>query len=326
MGKCRSFLTSDLACAKIYSVNKKERRNRKMLLKMLATAAQNVNTANGAEGTADAATEVWSGLFSIVLEWCMNVGVKILIALVIMFISFKIISKIARKVEKLGDKPNHDKTIMKVLAYIISIGGKCLVAVCLIGYLGIDTSGLTALIASLGVCIGLAVNGAVGNIAGGVLLIITRPFKVDDFIEAQGTSGTVTDIHMTYTRIITPDNKVVYLPNGALSSGNIINYSENDTRRVDLTFSIAYENNFEDAKAIITEVCNAHALILKDKGITVRVSAHNQSSIDIGTKVWVNRADYWTVYFDLLEAVKNEFDAKGISIPYNQLDVHVKNQ
>lgn len=292
--------------------------------KMLAT--QSIDTAPSeevAEGV-DATASFFSGIIDTITTWALNVGIKILIALVIMFISFKIITKLARKVEKLGDKPNHDKTLMKVLAYIINIGAKCVVAVCLVGYLGIDTSGITALIASLGVCIGLAVNGAVANIAGGVLIIVTRPFRVDDFIEAQGVSGTVTDIHLTNTKIVTPDNKVIYLPNGALSNGNVINYSEKDTRRVDLTFSIAYENNFETAKAIINDVCMAHELILKDKGIAVRVGAHNQSSIDIGTKVWVNSGDYWTVYFDLLETIKTEFDKAGISIPYNQLDVHIK--
>ena len=291
-------------------------------LKMLLT--QSVDTApEAAEKAAD--TGLIGGLVSAVVSWVASVGIKIVIALVLLVITFKIITKLARKIESLGDKPNHDKTLMRVLAYIVNIGAKCIVGVCLVGYLGIDTSGITALIASLGVCFGLAVNGAVANIAGGVLIIVTRPFKVDDFIEAQGISGTVTDIHMVNTKIVTPDNKVIYLPNGALSNGNIINYSEKDERRVDLTFSIAYENNFETAKAIISDACAAHELILHDKGATVRVAAHNQSSIDITTKVWTKSSDYWTVYFDLLETVKKEFDAKGISIPYNQLDVHVKN-
>lgn len=277
------------------------------------------------EEIANEGSTMLAGLFSTVSNWVLNVGVKIVIALVIMLITFKIITKVARKIEKLGEKPNHDKTLMRVLAYIVNIGAKCIIGVCLIGYVGIDTSGITALIASLGVCFGLAVNGAVANIAGGVLIIITRPFKVDDYIEAQGVSGTVTDIHMTNTKIVTPDNKVIYLPNGALANDNIINYSEKDTRRVDLTFSIAYENNFEDAKAIIRRVCDSHELILKDKDIAIRVSAHSESSIDISTKVWTKSGDYWTVYFDLLEAIKTEFDKSGISIPYNQLDVHIKN-
>ena len=291
------------------------------LFKNLAT--QTVDVAP--EEVANEGNAILGGLLSTVSNWVLNVGVKIVIALVIMFITFKIITKLARRIEKLGEKPNHDKTLMRVLAYIVNIGAKCIIGVCLIGYVGIDTSGITALIASLGVCFGLAVNGAVANIAGGVLIIITRPFKVDDYIEAQGVSGTVTDIHMTNTKIVTPDNKVIYLPNGALANDNIINYSEKDTRRVDLTFSIAYENNFEDAKAIINRVCESHELILKDKNIAVRVSAHSESSIDISTKVWTKSGDYWTVYFDLLEAIKTEFDKSGISIPYNQLDVHIKN-
>lgn len=289
----------------------------KMLLNQSIETAPEV-----VEETAD--NGILGGLISSVVNWAANVGVKIIIALVLLVITFKIISKLARKIEKLGDKPTHDKTLMRVLAYMASIGGKCLVAVCLIGYLGIDTSGITALIASFGVCFGLAVNGAVANIAGGVLIIVTRPFKVDDFIEAQGVSGTVTDIHMVNTRIVTPDNKIIYIPNGALANDNIINYSEMKERRVDLTFSIAYENNFETAKAIISDVCSKHELILQDKGATIRVSAHNQSSIDITTKVWTKSSDYWTVHFDLLESIKSEFDANGISIPYNQLDVHVK--
>ena len=277
------------------------------------------------EEIANEGSAMLAGLFSTVSNWVLNVGVKIVIALVIMLITFKIITRVARKIEKLGEKPNHDKTLMRVIAYIVNIGAKCIIGVCLIGYVGIDTSGITALIASLGVCFGLAVNGAVANIAGGVLIIVTRPFKVDDYIEAQGVSGTVTDIHMTNTKIVTPDNKVIYLPNGALANDNIINYSEKDTRRVDLTFSIAYENNFEDAKAIIRRVCDSHELILKDKAIAIRVSAHSESSIDISTKVWTKSGDYWTVYFDLLETIKTEFDKSGISIPYNQLDVHIKN-
>lgn len=267
----------------------------------------------------------WSALLNTVVDWVLTTGFKILIALIVMFISFKIINWLSRKIERKGELPNRDKTIMRTLAYLIKIGAKCVVLVCLIGYLGIDTSAITALIASLGVCVGLAVNGAVSNIAGGILIILTRPFKVDDMIEAQGYTGVVQDIHLTNTRIFTGDNKVVYIPNGALANGNIVNYSENDLRRVDLTFSISYNNDFEKAKAIINEVFAAHALTIKEKAPTVRVIAHNASSIDIVARAWAKSSDYWTVYFDVLETVKTEFDKNEIEIPYNQLDVHVKN-
>lgn len=265
-----------------------------------------------------------NGLITWVSTTGVSIGLKILVSLIIMLISFKIINKLARNIEKKNDKAKYDKTIMKTLAYILKIALKCLVVVCLIGYLGIDTSGITALIASLGVCVGLAVNGAVANLAGGVLIIVTRPFKIDDYIEAQGYSGTVEDIHITCTKICTPDNKIIYLPNGALSNGNIVNYSEKDTRRVDFTFSISYSSDFEKAKAIISKLCDAHELVLKNPAPFIRVSAHGASSIDIVTRVWVKSADYWTVNFDLLESVKTAFDKEGIEIPYNQLDVHVK--
>ena len=258
------------------------------------------------------------------LNWCLNTGIKVLIALVVLFISFRIVTVISRKIAKKGDKDKYDKTVMKTLAYLFNIGLKVVIAICLVGYVGIDTSGLTALVASFGVCIGLAVNGALSNVAGGVLIIVTRPFRIDDFIEAQGVCGTVEDIHMVCTKLRTPDNKVVYLPNGALSSGNIINYSEKDTRRVDFTFSIAYDADFEKAKAIVLDLLVNHELTLDDPAPFVRVSEHGASSINITARAWVKSADYWTVNFDTIEAVKKAFDENGIEIPFDQLDVHVK--
>lgn len=272
-------------------------------------------------GFQNALNVIWNAISG----WCISTGIKILISVIILLISFRIITVLSRKITKKGDKEKYDKTIMKTLGYIFNIGMKVIVAVCIIGYLGIDTSGITALIASLGVCFGLAVNGAVSNIAGGVLIIVTRPFKVDDFIEAQGISGTVEDIHMTCTKIKTVDNKTVYVPNGALANGNIINYSEKDTRRVDFLFSIGYSSDYEKAKDIILQILSTHPLALEDNEPYVGMSAHNASSIDITARVWVKSGDYWTVNREVLEAVKKAFDENGIEIPFNQLDVHVKN-
>ncbi len=267
----------------------------------------------------------WQALLNSVVNWATTAGVKLIIALVLLFISFKVINFIGKRIEKSADKKNADKTIMRTIAYIVKLGLKVVVLVCLVGYVGINTSGLTALIASLGVCVGLAVNGALANLAGGVLIILTRPFRIDDFIEAQGFSGTVEDIHITNTKLRTTDNKVVYIPNGALSSGSVVNYSMNDTRRVDEVFSISYAADFNKAKQIITEIAEAHPLVLKEPGVFVRVSEHAASAINITSRVWVNSADYWTVKFDMLEAVKERFDAEGIEIPFNQMDVHIKN-
>ncbi len=270
--------------------------------------------------------QIWEAIKNFVLSRDLWISIiRVVIALIILFVSFKIINAIGRRIEKRGSKKNADKTIMKTLAYIFKLGMKIVIAICLIGFVGIDTSGLTALVASLGVCIGLAVNGALSNLAGGVMIILTRPFRVDDYIEAQGYSGTVADIHITNTKIITPDNKVIYIPNGALSSGTIVNYSEKDLRRVDVTFSIAYTDDFNKAKEIITDICNNHQLILKDPAPFVRMSEHGASSINVVTRVWVKSEDYWTVKFDLTETVKEKFDENGIEIPFNQLDVHIKN-
>ncbi|MBE7090429.1 MAG: mechanosensitive ion channel [Clostridiales bacterium] len=266
----------------------------------------------------------WNKLVDSLVNWATTSGLRILIALIILFVTFKIINAIGRKIERTGQKRNADKTIMKTLAYIFRLGCKVIVAICLVGYVGVNTSGLTALITSLGVCVGLAVNGTLSNLAGGVMIILTRPFKLDDYIEAQGKAGTVVDIRITNTKLLTPDNKVIYIPNGALSTGDIVNYSEKDTRRVDLTFSIGYADDSEKAKQIIRELCDMHDLVLKDPAPFVRMGEHAASSINITTRVWVKSADYWTVYFDLLEQVKAEFDKQGIEIPFEQVDVHIK--
>ena len=269
--------------------------------------------------------QVLNDILNLLINWTMTSGIRILIAILLWFVSFKIVNSISRKIQKSGENGKLDKTLARTFAYIFKIAMKCLIAICLIGFVGIDTSGLAALVVSLGACVGLALNGALSNLAGGILIIVTRPFRVDDFIEAQGYSGTVEDIHVTTTKIRTPDNKVVYIPNGPLSSDTIVNYSVKDTRRVDFTFSIGYGDDFEKAKSIVMDICTSHALVLKDPEPMVRMSSHSDSSIKLTARAWVKSADYWTVNFDILEAVKAAFDKEGIEIPFNQLDVHVKN-
>lgn len=266
----------------------------------------------------------WQAILNSIVNWATTSGVKLIIALLILLVSFKVINAVAKKFAKRAEKKGIDKTISRTLIYVFRLGMKILIAICLVGYVGIDTSGITALVTSIGVCVGLAVNGALSNLAGGVMLIITRPFKIDDYIEALGYSGTVEEIRITQTKLRTPDNKVVYVPNGTLSSAEIVNYSEKDVRRVENTFSIAYDCDFEKAKQIILDICNSHELVLQDPAPFVRVSNHGSSSIDIVTRVWTKSGDYWTVHFDLLEKVKVAFDENGIEIPFNQLDVNIK--
>ena len=266
----------------------------------------------------------WSSLWDTLAGWVMSTGIKLVIALVVLLISFKIINVIAKKILKANEKSQKlDKTIAKTLIYVGKIALKCVIAVCLISFVGIDTSSITALIASLGVCVGLAVNGALGNIAGGVLLLITRPFRVDDFIEVGGYTGTVEDIRLCHTKIVTLDNKVVYIPNGSASGANVVNYSEKELRRVDLEFEISEEENFEEAKAILNKVVNAHEKVLHDMDTTIRVCGSTDNGIVICCRAWVKNADYWDVFFDIREAAKKGFDEAQIEFPYEQMDVRV---
>lgn len=261
-----------------------------------------------------------------IVSWAANTGIKLIIAVVIMLISFKVINFAAKRIKTRAEKRDFDKTLLSVLIYLFKLGGKSIVAVCLIGYVGIDTSGITALIASLGVGFGLAVNGALANIAGGILLIVTRPFRVDDYIEAQGVSGTVTDIHMTNTKIITPDNKVIYLPNGTLANGNIINYSEKDVRRVDLSFTVSRDCDSEKVKGMIMSLARTHELTLSDPAPFVRVKEAGKDGVEITCRIWTNSGDYWTVYFDMVEGVKAVFEKNDIDIPVQRINVNMSDK
>ena len=187
---------------------------------------------------------------------------------------------------------------------------------------GIDTAGLAALIASAGVAIGLALQGSLSNLAGGIVLIVTRPFAHGDYIDAAGTSGTVEEIKFFYTVLITPDNKVIMIPNGTLANGVIINYSRLELRRVDLQFTIGYNDDVDKAISLITDICKQHELVLKDKAIFVKENGHLDSAVSIAARVWTNNGDYWTVYFDLLKDVREAFNKNDITIPYPQLDIH----
>ena len=259
-----------------------------------------------------------------ILERVVSAGIRLLIAFAIGFVTFWIINRVSKKLAGKLEKKGVDKTLSRTLIYVAKLIAKSVIIVCLIGYLGIDTSAIVALIASLGLCIGLAVNGALSNVAGGVLIIVTRPFNVDDYIEAQGVSGTVNEIRMTNTKLITPDNKVVYIPNSELANGNIINYSATGTRRVEFVFGIDYSSDLDKAKEIIRNILESDERVLKEKDVFVRLSEHGDSSLKIKARAWTKSSDYWNVYFDTVEAVKADFDKNGIKIPFNQLDVHIK--
>ena len=270
----------------------------------------------------------WDQFFATLRNWATTFGVRLLISIVLLVVSFALINRLARAVAARGEKRHADgkqkidETICRTVSYIVKVGLKVLVVLMLVSYLGIDTTAVSALIASLGVGVGLAVNGTLSNFAGGVLLLFTRPFRDGDFIAAGGYEGTVEDIFICNTKIRTNDNKVVYLPNGKLSTSEITNYSEKPTRRVDLTFSISYGDDFARAADIIRSVAAADPLVLADPAPRARVTRHGESSVDLFTTVWCKTADYWEVYFNMNEGVKRAFDENGISIPFPQMDVH----
>ena len=265
-------------------------------------------------------------IIEMVRNWAMTTGIKILAAILILLISFRIVTLISRRIEKKLEKTGKfDKTIIRTLSYAGRIVVKIVIATCLIGWLGVDTTGIAALIASLGVGVGLAVNGALSNFAGGILLLVTRPFKVGDYIVAQGAEGIVEDIRIISTKIVTLDNKVVHLPNGALSSGNIANYSEKEVRRVDLDFSVA-GNDPELVRSLILGVCEADEKVLKEPSTFVRVTDYGAGNgVKVTMRAWCKTEQYWDTYFDLLNGVRKAFEENKIVIPFNQLDVHIKN-
>lgn len=266
----------------------------------------------------------WDQIWQSVTQWVLNTGIRILISVVLLIVAFKLIDFFSKKVEEKSEKRGKlDKTLVKTLSYVARIVLKCVVVVCIVAYLGIDTSAITALIASFGVCVGLAVNGALGNIAGGVLILITRPFRVDDFVEVDGYSGTIEDVRLCHTKICTLDNKVVYVPNGVASGACVVNYSEKELRRVDLEFEISEEEDFEVAKQILNDILKKHEKILHDQDTTVRVCGSTDNGIVICCRAWVKNADYWDVFFDVREQAKKGFDAAEIEFPYEQMDVRV---
>lgn len=260
-----------------------------------------------------------------IVHWLATEGVKIVIALILLAVSFAIVRMISKRLKRAFEKRGTDKTIAKVIIHIFDYGARALIILCLLGYLGIETSGVAALISALGVGVGLAVQGALSNLAGGVLLILTRPFKVDDYIEAEGFGGTVEDINIIHTTLRTPDNKVIILPNGTLANSNVVNYSVKDTRRVDFTVSIGYGADFGKAKQLIAEIFEGHEKVLKDPAYMIRMKEHGASAIVLTARCHVNSADYWDVFFDVTEQIKAAFDENGIEIPFDQLDVRVIN-
>ncbi len=251
---------------------------------------------------------------------------KLGLGIVTLVIGLWVAGLINKLIIKAFKKGKVDETLIGFLESFIGAILKILVVISVASMVGIKMTSFIAMLSAMAFAVGLAFQGSLSNFAGGVLIIILKPYKVGDYIEAQGHSGIVNSIQIFHTILKTVDNKTVIIPNGPLSNGNIINYTSENKRRVDWTFGISYASDFNKAKEIIQGILTKDERIMKDPAPFSRVGKLNDSSVDITVRVWTKTADYWNVFFDVVENVKTEFDANGIEIPFPQTDVHIHNK
>ncbi len=269
-------------------------------------------------------TEItWSDVFQKILNWCKTEGLKIIIGLLVVFILFRITDFVFKRIKNRLIKKNADKTASIVLTNFLRIAFKVLIVISYLVFIGFETATIGSVIASLGIGIGLALQGGLSNFAGGIIILFTRPFRLDDFIECENVSGTVESILLFYTKIRTFDNKVVMIPNSKLTSSSIINYTLKPTRRVDVTVQMSYDSNLEQVKQAVDELVKDNLMILAHPVPAVNVSEFQDSGIKLLIRVWVKTEDYWTVKFMLQDELKKMFDKYNVTIPFPQMDVHI---
>lgn len=271
-----------------------------------------------------ASTPVSDWLPDLAKTYLIPLGLKILAAVVVFLLGRWIIKLIQRWMANGLMSRHGDPTLHSFLSHLVSVLLYFLLIIAIIGILGINTSSLVALLASAGLAVGMSLGGTLQNFAGGVLIIMFRPFKVGDFISAQGMEGVVSEIQIFNTHLLTTDNKEVILPNGPLATGVMTNFSKQGTRRVDWVFSIAYGDDYDKAKTVLRRLIDENQNILKSPEPFIELGKLNSSSVDITVRAWVNSADYWPVFFSMNEKVYKAFAQEGLNIPFPQVDVHVK--
>lgn len=250
-------------------------------------------------------------------------SLQVLLAIVILFLGAKFAKFFAKLTEKTFAKRKIDKAVAGFVAnivYALVFAASVLMA---LSQVGIETTSFVAILGAAGLAVGLALQGSLSNFASGVLIIMLRPFKSGDYIEAGGQAGSVEKIEIFATELRTPDNKVIIMPNSAIMAGAIVNYSRLKTRRIDLVIGVSYEADLKQAKSILKSVLDKESRILKDPEYTIAVSELADSSVNFVVRPWVNTGDYWPTHFDLVENIKTALDEANISIPYPQMDVHL---
>ena len=263
----------------------------------------------------------WDQISEVVLEY----GLQILGALFVLIVGSIVIKFLVKKFAKMLEKREVDPTLIPTLKGVAKVALYVGLLFAVIGILEIETAGFLAIFGAAGLAIGLALQGSLSNFAGGILILTLKPFKAGDFVEVNGQSGSVHSVTIINTVLKTPDNKTIYLANGSVAGANITNFTEEGKRRWDKVFGIAYDDDFEKAKKIIADMLDADPRVHKDPAPFVRVGNLGDSSVDITVRAWVDTPEYWNVNFDMIEKVKKEFDAQGISIPFPQRDVHIYN-
>lgn len=236
-----------------------------------------------------------------------------------------LINLVNKLIKRLLFKRDIDPSVKTFVGSLVNVVLTILLIISVVGALGVQTASFAALLASAGVAVGMALSGNLANFAGGLIILLFKPFKVGDYIEGQGTGGTVKEIQIFHTILATPDNKIVYIPNGSLSSGAVTNFSRQDTRRVDWTFGVDYGEDYERVKQVIETILARDTRIMNDPAPFIALHALADSSVNIVVRVWVKSSDYWGVYFGINQSVYETFNAQGINFPFPQLTVHRAN-
>ena len=266
------------------------------------------------------------GIFGTAISFITLYGIKIIIALAILYIGKWAAKFCDDLVRKLMEKKGVDEAVRNfagTLAYALIFA---FVIIAALGQIGIQTASIIAVLGAAGLAVGLALQGSLANFAAGILMIMFKPCRIGDYVDAGGCSGTVEDISLLATTLLTPDNKRIIVPNGSIMSGAITNYSAMPTRRVDLVVGISYDADIKQAKAILQDIVDNESRILSDPAPTIAVAELADSSVNLVVRPWVNKEDYWGVFFDVTEKVKESLDSANIGIPYPQMDVHLHKQ
>ena len=266
----------------------------------------------------------FSSLWAKIADYAATMGVRILAAILILIIGLWLTKKLTKLIGKSKKFQTFPPATQKFIGGTIRVLLTALIVIVVASILGVPMTSFVALLTTGSLAIGMAVQGSLSNLAGGIMLIIFKPFIIGDFINDGNVMGTVEDIGIFYTKVVTVDNKRVTIPNGALANSTITNFSVKDTRRVDFEFSVAYNSDIDKTKQVIMDCLTAHELTLDDPAPMVRLTRHGDSALVFVARAWVKSPDYWTVNFDLIEEVKKKLDENGIQIPYPQVDVHVK--